>query len=245
VPLIMALKSKVLGLVVSVAALAIVACAEPTGSELFRKLSAKAEQGSAQVQYNLGMLYNNGIGTAKDPHKAFALFEKSAASGDPLASYKVGCYYAGQFPGVVAIDYDKALAAKLVAAKGGYYQAQHDVANMYASKGDFQEAAKWWSAAAEQGDVGSAGNLAEAHRSGDGVSQSDAKALVLLLVASRAGISGDQRSAIQPTIESLKKSVGPEGVAQAERVAAAWVPKSTELSIRADLGIREAQRLVQ
>ena len=66
------------------------AFAAPSDDDLFRKLTTLAESGSIAAQYNLGMLYNNGIGRRQDAKFAFKWFEKAAAAGDALASYKVG-----------------------------------------------------------------------------------------------------------------------------------------------------------
>jgi len=240
----MATKFNLFALLVSFVTLGTGACSAASDTSLFQKLSAKAEQGSAPAQYNLGMLYNNGIGTTQDAHRAFEWFEKAATAGDPLASYKVGCYYAGQFSGVVPVDHAKALAAKLVAAKAGYFRAQYEVGNAYGSTGEFQEAIKWWSAAAAQGDIGSLVSLSEAYRKGFGVQKDSGKALELMLIVGRL-VQKDQRDAARAAIDALKKEVTPEGVAKAERAAAAWIPKLTELTIRANLGIREAQQLVR
>ena len=95
------------------------AYADASDTETLRELTALGERGSAAAQYNVGMFHNNGIGTAKDPRAAFRWFERAAAGGDALGYYKVGCYYAGQFPGAVEVDEAKALAAKTVAAEGG------------------------------------------------------------------------------------------------------------------------------
>jgi uncharacterized protein len=233
-----------LTLAIGLVALCIVACSDRSDVTLFQKLLVKAEQGSAPAQYNLGMLYNNGIGTVRDPHRAFEWFEKSAASGDPLGSYKVGCYYSGQFPGVVPPNQDKALASTLVAAKAGYFRAQAEVGNTYSLKNDFQEAIMWWSAAAAQGDVGSLENLSEAYRQGLGGQKEPTKALELMFVANRLA-EGDQKVATLATVEALKKDVSPDDLARAEKEAAAWTPKLTELTIRANTGIREARQLVQ
>jgi TPR repeat protein len=232
-----------LGVAVHFAALSTVASAELSDAELFRRLSAMAGEGSAQAQYNLGMLYNNGIGTAADPYGAFELFEMAAASGDPLASYKVGCYFAGQFPDVVAVDHERALAAKLVAAQSGYVRAQHDVAQIYRRRGDSQVAMKWSAAAAEQGDEDALVSLYSSYRWGLGVPRNDAKALELLLIISRM-LPEDRRIKALVSIESLKKAIDPQSTAHAEAAAAAWVPKITPLTIRANMGIREAQQLV-
>jgi TPR repeat protein len=240
----MATRFSGLTLAISLIALGTGACSQSSDATLFHKLSAKAELGSAPAQYNLGMLYNNGIGTRQDPRRAFEWFEKSAASGDPLASYKVGCYYSGQFPGVVPVDHEKAVTAKLVAARAGYFRAQHDIGNAYGSNDDFQEATMWWTAAAAQGDIGSLANLSEAFRQGLGVQKDPEKALELMLIVVRQ-VQSDQKDATRAAIKALKKEVSPQEMAQAEQAAAAWVPKPTELTIRADLGIREAKQLVQ
>ena len=171
----------------------------PRDVELFRKLSVKAEAGSVPAQYNLGMLYNNGIGTTKDPQRALEWFEKSAISGDALASYKVGCYYDGQFPGVVPVDFEKALQSKLVSARAGYSLAQHDVGVAYFLKKDYGEAVKWLSAAAEQGEPNSLVSLSEAYRTGNGVSVNPEKSLELLLITSRL-VSADKWRQFSPQL---------------------------------------------
>ncbi|MEZ5513087.1 MAG: tetratricopeptide repeat protein [Steroidobacteraceae bacterium] len=225
-------------------AISVQAMAASSEAELFRKLITLAERGSAPAQYNLGMLYNNGIGTTKDPRTAFRWFEKAAAAGDALASYKVGCYYAGQFVGVVPEDHEKALAAKLVAARAGYSRAQLDVGNAYARNSNFAEAAKWWTLAANQGDAQSLVNLSEVYRRGEGAQKSPAKALELTLIATRV-VPSDLRTPLQSRISSLRNEATAAQVVHAEKAASDWRPKITSLSARADLGIEEARKLVQ
>ncbi|MFG6430357.1 hypothetical protein [Roseateles sp. LYH14W] len=76
---------------------------------MFARLSALAPNGNAEVKYNLGMFLNNGIGTAQDNVAAFRYFTEAAEAGHPLAAYKVGCYLAGQFLGVVPVNQADAL----------------------------------------------------------------------------------------------------------------------------------------
>ena len=48
------------------------ACRGQVGDgSLLRDTTKLAEQGNQEAQDHLGMLYNNGIGTKKDPQKAF------------------------------------------------------------------------------------------------------------------------------------------------------------------------------
>src|SRR5688572_2489664 len=125
--------------------------ANANDADTFNAMVVLANKGDAEAQYHVGMMYNNGIGTQKDPRQAFEWFQKSAASNDPLGAYKLGCYYAGQFAGVVTPDADEALKYKLVAAKAGYALAQHDVALLYSRQENSEEAVKWLKMAGDQG----------------------------------------------------------------------------------------------
>lgn len=119
---------------------------------LYEQTLPLAKQGNPKAQYHVGMMLNNGIGGAsKNPKEAFTWFQLAAEKGDALAQYKVGCYYAGQFAGVVEFDLDKALQFKLKAAQAGYDLAQSDVAMMYTKKEEWEQAIGWSKKAAEQG----------------------------------------------------------------------------------------------
>ena len=105
--------------------------AAASDADTFKAMVALADKGDAEAQYHVGMMHNNGIGTRQDPKQAFEWFQKSTASGYLLGAYKLGCYYDGQFAGVVTTDLNEALKYKLVAAKAGYALAQNDVAVLY------------------------------------------------------------------------------------------------------------------
>jgi TPR repeat protein len=56
-----------------------------------------AELGLALAQFNLGGLYYNGTGVAKDPKEAVKWFRKAAEQGDVNAQYNLSvCYENGQ-----------------------------------------------------------------------------------------------------------------------------------------------------
>jgi TPR repeat protein len=225
-------------------AVPVVGAATPPDAETLRKLTAVAEQGSATAQYHVGMFHNNGIGTAKDPRTAFRWFERAAAGGDALGRYKVGCYYAGQFPGAVEVDEAKALAAKTAAAEAGYSLAQGDVGNGHAQKGDWPQAVKWWSAATAQGYAQAAYNLANAYQRGQGVPKDPVKALTNMLIAERL-IPEPTRSRLAPRVESIRSTASPEQIAQARSAAAAWQANPSPLTLRAQRGMREVEDLVR
>ncbi len=133
---------------------------------LFEEMLKLATEGQPEAEYHVGMFFNNGIGTPADPAAAFEWFEKAAAGGDPLGSYKLGCYYAGQFPGVVELDPDKALKYKLVAAEQGYDLAQLDVGRHLHDDKAYPEAIRWWTDAAKQGEPSSLYHLSALYAQG-------------------------------------------------------------------------------
>eukprot|EP01035_Chromulina_nebulosa_P005819 gene5819-7880_t len=98
-----------------------------------------ADKGNAEAQYHVGMMHHIGVGTPKNPLEAFKWFQKSTAAGDPLAAYKLGCYYDGQGAGVVVPSVVDALKYKRIAADAGYALAQNDVAVLYANDGKAAE----------------------------------------------------------------------------------------------------------
>lgn len=208
------------------------AYAESTDADTLRKLTALGEQGSAAAQYNVGMFHNNGIGTAKDPRAAFRWFERAAAGGDALGHYKVGCYYAGQFPGAVEVDEAKALTAKTVAAEAGYSLAQGDVGNIYCQRSDWPQAVKWWAAAAEQGHAPAAYNLSGAYQCGQGVPKDPVKALTNLLIVRRL-TPEPMHPRLVPQLEAIRGTLSPGQTAEAEAAAAGWQARPTPLTLRA------------
>jgi uncharacterized protein len=240
----MATYARLAGVLVLLIAASCTGSADPSNEALFGKLAVRAGAGSAEAEYNLGMLYNNGIGTPQNPRLAFQWFERAANAGDPLGSYKVGCYYAGQFQDVVPADSQRALANKLVAAKAGYMLAQHDVAIAYTELGDFKEAAKWWQIAAEQGDVTALVVLSNGYKQGAGVPISLAKSYEYMLVASRL-VSGSQASGIKPQLDEQRKTIDVDAATRAEKAAAGWTAQPTALTLRAREGIEEARRIAQ
>lgn len=61
--------------------------------EAFKWYRVSAEKGYPEAQYQLGFLYNNGEGTAKDECEGFRWWLKAAEQGLPAAQYDVGIAY--------------------------------------------------------------------------------------------------------------------------------------------------------
>ena len=56
-------------------------------------LRSKAEQGDAEAQYNLGMLYYEGHGVTQDYATARHWWEQAAAHGNASAQFRLGVLY--------------------------------------------------------------------------------------------------------------------------------------------------------
>jgi TPR repeat protein len=224
----------------AVVGLCVASCAQAQSTELAQKLEKAARSGNGEASYHLGMLYNNGIGVAQDAKRAFAHFTQAADAGDPLGAYKVGCYYAGQFEGVVAVDEEQALGHKLKAAEAGYKLAQVDVGIAYARREDYGSALKWFEAAARQGDAQSLYNLSVFYKDGLGAAPSRPKSYAFFRLAHIAA-RGSVSEGAQKQLDEMAAAMNPQERSEAQRIAASWVTGPTPLTRLAAAGLDRAQ----
>jgi uncharacterized protein len=213
-------------------------------ADLFNAMLALANKGDAEAQYHVGMMHNNGIGTQQDPKQAFEWFQKSTAANDPLGAYKLGCYYAGQFAGVVKTDPNEAFKYKLVAAKAGYSLAQHDVALLYASQGNMEEAVNWMKMAADQGYDAALYKLSRAYRDGKGGPKDLSLAFAyfkLGLIMSQSELNADAKA----VLDEMSAQMSDAEIEKAQKMVSEWTPEPTALTIKARLGITAAEEHLQ
>ena len=118
----------------------------------FRKA---AEQGNAQAQFNLGVMYGLGQGVPHDDTQAVAWFLKAAEQGNAYAQTNLGVMYKDGRG--VAPDDARAVAWYSKAAEQKDAVAQYGLGVMYREgRGvaqDDAEAAQWFRKAAEQGNL--------------------------------------------------------------------------------------------
>ena len=205
-------------------------------AESFKAMVVLANKGNAEAQYHVGMMHNNGIGTPQDPKQAFEWFQKATAGNDPLGAYKLGCYYAGQFPGVVPTDLIEALKYKLVAARAGYALAQHDVAILYDREGNQEEALKWWKAAGDQGNPGGLFGLSRAHSGGKGTPRDMSLSYAYFKLSKLAPGKKVNEMATILTKPELTK---------AEKLVSEWKPQPTALTLKAKRGFEAAEEYLK
>lgn len=218
------------------------ACTKVSNRLLYEELSKLAEQGDSEAQYYVGMMLNNGLGVSRDLPRAFEWFQKSAAAGDPLAAYKVGCFWGGQFPDVVPIDKQKSLEYKLIAAKAGYDLAQHDVALWYYQKEKSDEVLRWLKRSAEQGSERALFALSSLYREGKIVPQDSVLAYIYLMLGKAESRRPFPKEG-QAILDQLRSSLSLEQLEAAEDAIAAWKPEPTALTMKARSGVEAAKRL--
>ncbi len=113
-----------------------------------------AKKGDAPAQFNLGVLYAQGLGVKKDPAMAAVWDRRAAKKGYTPAQFNLGEAY---FSGVgVAADMNKAVYWWTTAAKRHHVKAQYNLGYLYLlGKGlvkDRKQAIFWFQQAAAQSD---------------------------------------------------------------------------------------------
>ena len=119
----------------------------------FKKMLQAAEQGNADAQFNLGVMYDNGRGVRQDYAQAVQWYRKAAEQGYADAQYNLGVMYA-QGQGVRQ-DYTQAMQWYRQSAEQGNAKAQYNLGLMYANgKGARQNlviAKEWFGKACDNG----------------------------------------------------------------------------------------------
>ncbi|MCD2314732.1 hypothetical protein LQ954_01065 [Sphingomonas sp. IC-11] len=226
--------------VTAVALMATAGHAQEAG--LLPSLERLAKTDNPEAIYHLGMAYHTGSGAAKDLNKALAAFRKAAALGDPLASYKIGCYYDGQGAGLVSFDEEKALEYKLVAAKAGYALAEQDVGILYARRGNMAEGLAWLEKSASQGWTESLLTLASVYNGTSGITPDPAKtAAYFRLFLSRSEPDAQQEA----WLSRFEQQLSPGDKKRAEEIVRRYRPTPTLLTLKGLSGQRAAQALIQ
>jgi TPR repeat protein len=145
----------------------------------FQAVVEKAEQGEADAQFKLGLMYFNGKVVSQNYSEGGKWFRKAAEQGHADAQFVLGSMYLGGK--VVSQNYSEAVKWFRKAAEQGYADAQFVLGSMYLSgKGvtqNYTEVVKWVRKAAEQGHAEAQFRLGSLYISGKGVSQNDSEGI--------------------------------------------------------------------
>ena len=98
-------------------------------TDQFNQLQQSANKGSAESQFELGVLFEYGRGVQQDDVQALQWYEKSAAQGFPAGLYRLAVLLDNGWG--QAVDKKRAFKLYKSAAEKGHTLAQHDVAIMY------------------------------------------------------------------------------------------------------------------
>jgi len=94
------------------------------GIASFQLYQPKANQGDADAQFNLALLYNHGAGTPQDTRYAVYWYTKAAEQGHVHAQYNLGHMY--EYDDEPPQDYKQAFFWYTKAAEQGHYFAKED-----------------------------------------------------------------------------------------------------------------------
>lgn len=146
--------------------LAAIYTAGQAGTKVNYGLAAKwfeeaAHNGVANAQYNLGVLYHQGLGVKKETAKAMQMYRVAANSGHPEAQYNLGIAYVEG----VGVEYNPQIAAIYFeeAASGGIVEAAYNLGLLHENglMGESQpdEAVFWYTLATNKGSQDAAQSL--------------------------------------------------------------------------------------
>ena len=142
-------------------------------------IHTQAEQGDADAQFRLSLMYVNGDGVPQDIEAATYWLHQAAEQGHADAQFTLG-----------VLEQD-VLEYISIQAEQGDADAQFNLGDRYqAGDGvpqDFVEAAAWYRKAAEQGDRTAQLALGEMYVNGDGVPQDGAEAYMWFTLAAEWG----------------------------------------------------------
>jgi len=147
---------------------------------------AASDAGSAEAQYDLGLLYAKGFGVPRDLTVAQQWYETAAAKGNTQAEFSLGQMYAKGW----GIPRDEASAlAWLDAADGN--QSTTDFTWMpiegYGQEPDYAKAAYWYRLAADKGHAEAEYDLAGLYSDGNGVPRDQTQAFELVKKSAMTG----------------------------------------------------------
>lgn len=116
-------------------------------------LKARAEQGDAEAQLDLGWRYQIGDGVPRDFNEAVKWYSMAAEQGLAAAQNNLGFCYQNAYG--VTLDHVEAVKLYHKSAEQGYVNAQFNLGQCYyfgdGVAPDLVEAVKWYRKAAEQG----------------------------------------------------------------------------------------------
>lgn len=196
-------------------------------SKALAQLQPLAQQGDADAQYGLGVMYAHGMGVPQSEEKAAALYRRAAEQGHVLAQFNLGfLLYQGYFTESekAVQDYDDAATWLRVAAHQGIPMAQALLGEMYLlGRGvphDDSLAFHWLSQAAEKGIAKAQFLTAGMYALGQGTPPDPAEAYFWLSIVAERGYPGAAHNQ-----ELVARDLTPRRIAELDARVKAWKGK--------------------
>jgi uncharacterized protein len=191
------------------------------------KIIRDAQQGDPWAQFALGAYYDRGGGgLPQDDDEAVKWYRRSADQGARYAQYFLGEMYADGRG--VSQDDREAVKWYLLAAEQGYDMAQLKLGVHYQGglgvPRDISEAVKWYLLAAEQGEPHAQGSLGALHFAGQGVPRDD----VMAHMWSSLALKMSGKAIYIELRDAAAAQMTPDQIAEAQRLAREWRPKTWE-----------------
>jgi TPR repeat protein len=184
--------------------------------EIFRWNRLAARQGDMTAQYNLGIMFRDGLGTLQNYEKAAEWFELSAKQGHDIAQYNLGVMYQDGIG--VEQDYSNAMEWLHRSADQGNADAHFNIGAIYQfGKGvpiNHRTAFKWYLISAEAGNPDAHFNLGLMYATGEGVKQDKVTAYMWLDIVAEKGDKEAARS-----WDALGKWMTAEEIKEAKELA--------------------------
>lgn len=156
----------------------------------FKIITPIASKGEPPALNLLGMMYELGLGVAKNTEKSVTLYRKAADKGYRYAQYNLAVSYDS---GVgIPLNYREAVKWYERAAEQGASFAQYNLGVMYeqgrGTTRDFKKAAYWYQKAANQGHKQAQNNLAWLYEKGQGLNLDLVTAYAWFEIAAEQGL---------------------------------------------------------
>lgn len=180
-----------------------------------------AEEGNANAQRELGLMYDKGEGVPQDYAEAMKWYRRAADQGDALAQINIGAMFStGEG---VSQNHAEAVKWWRLAADQGNADAQTRMGLMYSNgtgvpQNDV-EAVRLYRLAADQGDAFAQFSLGFKYANGTGVPQNYVEAYKWLALAAA------QQSDFAGGRDGVRHLMTPAQIAEGQRLAAEWKPK--------------------
>jgi uncharacterized protein len=182
------------------------------------ELRKRAEAGSLIAQCNLGVMYANGQGVAKDMAEALKWWRKAAEQGHADSQNNLGTMYADK-----KNNYKEAVKWWRKAAEQGVRSSQFNLAVQYqrgrSVQQDFKEAAHWHHKAAVQNHTVAMFNLAAMYADGRGVQKDYIHSYAWFSITVGKGIVIRGLDQGEERLKKLAEIMTPDQIAEAQEMS--------------------------